>query len=292
MAEEKETLERKKIIFLTGDDLRHPSGTHEFYAGALLLKKSLEHSEFKDQLQIEVVNNWPADPSVFDGSDVIIHYYPGNQHHLFNKNFDVINALAENGAGQMFMHYAVDPNENEEAAIAAWTGGVYKTGLSINPHWLLKAQLENHSINNGVAPYEIFDEWYCCTHFETEPEINYEKEGISEKVYSVMHGTLEEIKQASRGKGQVRKELAAKELTVLWAKERDNGARGVGLTGGHFHKNWAHDEFRKQVLNAIIWCSKIDVPETGVETPAISEEEINANLATNRKNRPVQKISL
>ncbi|MDC0088281.1 hypothetical protein OAI07_01935 [Akkermansiaceae bacterium] len=291
MAEEKAPLELKKIVFLTGDDLNHPSGTHEFYAGALLLKKSLENSEIKDQLQIEVVNNWPEDLTVFDDANVIVHYYPGNKHHLFNKNFDTINAWAEKGVGQMFMHYAVDPNENEEAAIASWTGAVYKTGLSINPHWLLKAQLENHSINNGVAPYEIFDEWYCCMDFEKEPELNYAKEGVSEQVYSVMHGTLEEIKQASRGKGQVKKELTAKELTVLWAKERDNGARGVGLTGGHFHKNWANDVFRKQVLNAIVWCSKITVPELGVESPAISEEEINANLATNRK-RKVQKISL
>jgi len=35
-----------------------------------------------------------------------------------------------------------------------------------------------------------------------------------------------------------------------WAADRLNGGRGFGFTGGHFHKIWADDNFRRIVLNA------------------------------------------
>jgi hypothetical protein len=35
--------------------------------------------------------------------------------------------------------------------------------------------------------------------------------------------------------------------------ERPNGGRGFGFTGGHKHVNWADDNFRKVVLNGLLW---------------------------------------
>lgn len=290
-SEKTELTEKRKIIFLTGDDLRHASGTHEFYAGALLLQKSLNESLLKDQLEIEVVNNWPEDTSVFEDADVIVHYYPGNKYHLMNKNFELINTLALKGVGQMFMHYAVDPGQEAEESLASWTGVVYKDGFSTNPHWLLKSQLEKHPINNGVASYESYDEWYVCMNFEQDAEVEYTKCCEVDKVYSVMSGTQDEFIKGRGVRGKYKRELSRQELTVLWAKERKDGCRGVGLTGGHYHKNWANDEFRKQVLNAIVWCAKIPVPETGVESPSVSEELINENL-DDRKKGGVKEIKL
>jgi hypothetical protein len=65
--------------------------------------------------------------------------------------------------------------------------------------------------------------------------------------------------------------------TMMWAVERPDGGRGVGFTGGHFHKNWGNDEFRKIVLNAILWSAKIPVPAEGVQCP-VSADELKANL--------------
>lgn len=286
-----ESVEKKKIIFLTGDDLTHGSGTHEFYAGALLLQNAFNQGVFKDQLDITIVNNWPEDTSVFEGADVIVHYYKGNKSHPMNKNHAFINTLAQKGVSQMFMHYAVDPNGEAEPSLTDWTGAVYKDGFSTNPHWLMKSQLQNHPINNGVATYESYDEWYTCMQFEKEPGIKYEKADTVDQVYSVMFGTNEEFIKGRGVRGKFKRELSDAELTVLWAKQRKDGGRGVGLTGGHYHKNWANNAFRKQVLNAIIWCAKITVPEIGVGSPAVSEEEINKNL-DDRKRGGIKKITL
>src|SRR5437764_14559091 len=64
---------------------------------------------------------------------------------------------------------------------------------------------------------------------------------------------------------------------VAWACERKDGGRGFGFTGAHFHKNWGNDNFRKLVLNAILWTAKIDVPAEGVPSQ-LGEEQLKQNL--------------
>jgi hypothetical protein len=51
----------------------------------------------------------------------------------------------------------------------------------------------------------------------------------------------------------------------------------VGFTGGHAHKNWGNDNFRKLILNALLWTAKMEVPAEGVQS-SVSEEELKANL--------------
>ncbi|MDP4793683.1 MAG: hypothetical protein NWR21_04655 [Verrucomicrobiales bacterium] len=53
-----EESDKKHVVFLVGDDLNHASGTHEFYAGAILLKQSLANSQLKEEVTSTVVNNW------------------------------------------------------------------------------------------------------------------------------------------------------------------------------------------------------------------------------------------
>ena len=43
------------------------------------------------------------------------------------------------------------------------------------------------------------------------------------------------------------------------------------------HWNWAHDDFRKVVLNAIAWCAGADVPEGGIQSTTPDLEALQAN---------------
>jgi hypothetical protein len=63
----------------------------------------------------------------------------------------------------------------------------------------------------------------------------------------------------------------------MWAVERDDGGRGVGFTGGHYHENWLNDQFRKVVSNALLWISKVEVPKDGVAS-SVTKEELEENL--------------
>lgn len=283
-SEDKDATASKKIVFLTGDDIRHASGTHEFYAGALLLKDSLMNAGYEGKFQCEVVNNWPKDTSVFNDANVIVHYYPGNQFHFMNKNQGLIDTLAKKGVSQIFIHYAVDPGQEAEGAMKSWTGAVYKDKYSTNPHWELKAQLGKHPINNGVGAFTSLDEWYVKMDYASELQVDYETADNPGDVYSVMHGNNEDIQKSKKLKKEFKgKDLSSSDLTVFWATERTDGGRGVGITGAHFHKNWANEAFRKQVLNAIVWSARLPVPEDGVKSPEVTEEMINMNLDARKK---------
>jgi trehalose utilization protein len=65
---------------------------------------------------------------------------------------------------------------------------------------------------------------------------------------------------------------------MAWAFDRSDGGRSFGFTGGHYHRNWADDDIRKLVLNAIAWTANVDVPKKGIESSTPSREEMKANL--------------
>jgi type 1 glutamine amidotransferase len=63
----------------------------------------------------------------------------------------------------------------------------------------------------------------------------------------------------------------------MWVLQRPDGGRGFGFTGGHYHKNWSDPDFRKVVLNALVWIAKAEVPANGIES-AVSQEFLRTNL--------------
>ena len=64
---------------------------------------------------------------------------------------------------------------------------------------------------------------------------------------------------------------------VGWAYERPGGGRGFGFTGGHWHHSWAHNDYRKLVLNALVWITGLEVPANGVESRVPTMAELEAN---------------
>jgi hypothetical protein len=64
---------------------------------------------------------------------------------------------------------------------------------------------------------------------------------------------------------------------VAWAGERQDGGRSVGFTGGHYHANLGDENFRKIVLNALLWIAKAKVPPNGVQV-TVTPAELTENL--------------
>ena len=56
-----------------------------------------------------------------------------------------------------------------------------------------------------------------------------------------------------------------------------NGSRGFGFTGGHKHVNWGNDNYRKVVLNGLLWLAKADIPKLGADSK-VTAEELKQNL--------------
>ena len=83
-------------------------------------------------------------------------------------------------------------------------------------------------------------------------------------------------KRLGRMEPAVRAAKGAREV-LAWAYERPTGGRGFGYTGAHFHKNWGNDDFRRLMLNALVWTAGLDVPSAGVAS-TVSNDDMAAHL--------------
>jgi putative membrane-bound dehydrogenase-like protein len=257
-----------KIVFLAGG-LSHGPGEHEFHAGCQLLAKALNESNMG--IEAKVIQGWPKDESVLDGIKALVIYADGTS--VVGKGWEKVDQLAKSGVGLMFMHYAVHPNPAEgEKYYRPWIGGAFETGYSVNPHWVadLKA-FPNHPVSNGVGSLvEAYDEFYYNMRFIPERS----------KVLDLVTATpnRERMKKYINLWNEYGVNGLDKPQTLMWGIERKDGGRGVGFTGGHYHRNWSIDNFRKIVLNAVVWTAGLDVPKEGVPSKPLSEDDLNANL--------------
>jgi type 1 glutamine amidotransferase len=265
----------KKLILIAGRP-SHGPGLHEFNAGCLLFQKCLKGIE---GLEVEVHNNhWVSDNAVLETADAVVIYADGGKGHpaLQDNRRELLQKVVNRGGGIMMMHYAVECSHDEPATgelFRDWIGGAYETNFSANPIWDADfKKFPQHPISRGVDPFKINDEWYFSIRFP---------EGMK-GVQSILVATpSDETRDGPyvHPKGpyphiQARK---GEEETMMWCIERKDGGRGVGFTGGHFHKNWEDDNMRKVVLNAMLWITKIEVPENGVESK-VTEVDMAANL--------------
>jgi type 1 glutamine amidotransferase len=266
-----------KIVFVAGRP-SHRQLEHEHRAGCMLLANHLNRSG----LAVEAVvthYGWPEDESVFDGAAAIVFYADGGGGHPAMQHLDKVREFAEKGIGIGAIHYAVEvPKGQGGDLFLDVIGGYFETDWSVNPHWDAAFEIPEHAITRGVQDFEIRDEWYYHMRF---------REGMSG--ITPILSALPPEETLRRGDGphsnnpHVREAvLERKEKQhVMWAFERPEdlgGGRAFGFTGGHFHKNWQHDDHRGVVLNAIAWIAGVEVPEGGVPSETPSDEEMAENL--------------
>lgn len=263
----------KKIVLIAG----HPShgpGEHEFNAGVQLLHKCLENQP--GIVSTYSLNGWPKDPHIFDGADAVVFFMDGGSGHpiIQDDHLKIIGDLMKKGVGLACLHYAVEvPKDKGGAEFLKWIGGYYEDHFSTNPHWVADFKsLPDHPITRGVKPFAIRDEWYYNIRFR--PNMT----GIT-PILVAKPDDETRLGKTSSPRGPYPHIVAAsgREEILAWAVERPDGGRGFGFTGAHFHKNWGNDDFRKLVLNAIVWVAHGTVPKDGVESH-VTEEQLQANL--------------
>jgi type 1 glutamine amidotransferase len=273
------TAAEKHLLMLAGKP-SHGYMEHEYRAGCLLLQQCLANTP---GLKVTVVSNdWPTDESVFRGVDAVFMFCTGGGGHpaIKPERLKLLGNLMEKGAGFGTCHYGVEvPKGDAGNAFLEWQGGYFETFWSVNPHWTASfEEFPDHPVTRGVKPFKIHDEWYYHMRFPegmkgvtpilsaVPPDSTRGKEGANSP-----HGGNPHV-QARKGQAE----------HVMWVYDRPDGGRGFGITGAHFHKNWADDSYRKVVLNALLWISKVEVPKDGLAS-SVTQEQITMNLDPKRK---------
>ncbi len=261
--------EPKQILLLAGG-ASHGRGEHEYRAGALLLARCL--NTVTGVQAIVISNGWPADVTVFDHAAAVLLYADGGDGHpaIRPERMRILDQLAARGVGIGAAHYGVEvPVGDPGFAMLRWTGGYFEKFWSVNPTWKATfQQFPEHPITRGVKPFSIDDEWYY--HLRFVPEMK----GITPILAIVPPAeTLNRPDGPHSGNPWVRSEVAkGVPQTLMWAYERPGGGRGFGFTGGHYHRNWSEDSFRKLVLNALLWSAGMEVPAVGIESTVTASE--------------------
>lgn len=270
LSAKKEESKKKKIVLIAGSR-SHASGEHEFRAGCMLLAKALNEESGLDVEAVVVGKDWPKDKSVLDDADSIF-IFADNVSGIAGE-WEYLDSLAKKGVGMVFMHYAVHPNPKMgKQYYQPWIGGAMESKWSVNPHWVADLKVKkDHEVGNGVPEtVTCLDEFYYNMRFIDERD----------KVLDLVTATptRENMYKYINLWNQNGVDGLNKEQALMWGYERPNGGRGVGFTGGHYHHGWALDGFRTVVLNALIWSAGMEVPEGGVKSKALTEDDLNANL--------------
>ena len=251
----------RKVILLAGK----PSSktmAHEYFAGCALLMNWL-----KEQPGVWPVmaREWPKDEKVLDGAKVIVYFGDGGGKQPFvdPKNWGKLTNLLKEGAGFVLLHQAIDfPKGQDADVIKASLGGVFHSDIGCRGHWDMNLKpTGNHPVLRGVSAFSApGDGWLYNVHFAPD-------------AVPLLTGT---VPDNSRSSADAKKHIGREEV-IAWAYQRPNGGRGFAFTGADLHKSWGYESQRRLVINGILWCAKIEIPEGGAKS-TFNDADIKLNL--------------
>ncbi len=253
-----------KIVLVAGHK-SHGPGEHEFFAGCAVLMHLLKQTP--GVFPVMARDGWPKNEKIFDNAKSIVFYADGGDNHplLQGERLKSFQKYIDKGVGFVNLHYAVEyPKQQANPTILKWLGGYYETGYSINPVWKADFKaLPESPVTHGLAPFTLRDEWYYNMRWAERPD------GITFILVSTPP-------DATRRTPSTKAHLGREEVEA-WTFDRPDGGRSFGFTGGHFHKNWGVENFRRLVTNAILWTAKVEVPAGGAKVD-LDPADLNKNL--------------
>jgi hypothetical protein len=255
-----------KIVFLAGPKDHGRPGRHEYEKDLRLLAGSLERSPNLQGITTKVfVGSAPRDLAEYrDAAAIVIESSSDHNekelHPLFppeptttKRTYDPetlaflegLDGLMKRGLGIVVFHFA---NWAEHWVArryyVQWTGGLWVQGVSRNPvdQWSMTFPNPGHPILRGVRPWTYRDEVFCRFVLLPDPR----------RAYLLI---------ATPAESPVGPQVAS------WAYEREGGGRAFVMGGPDFHDNLAAvDDFRRFLLNGIVWAARREVPANGVES--------------------------
>jgi type 1 glutamine amidotransferase len=232
----------------------HPPTTHEFMPGARVLAELLK--PYKN-LQASVVNSdepWTDGPKLIDQADgIVMLVTQGAQWmQMEPERHAAIKRLAARGGAIAALHWSVGAKDakyiqGQLDLLGATRGGPQRKYLVLATE--LKRVAPDHPILGGIGDFKIYDEIYYA--LDRVP-------GIQPLFTARIDG---------------KDEMAA------WSWERPDGGRSFGFVGLHFHSNWQLPEYRRFVVQGVLWSLKLPITAGGVNVNIDSKKlELNGVL--------------
>jgi type 1 glutamine amidotransferase/mono/diheme cytochrome c family protein len=266
----------KRILVIAGKKSHGPEGNgiHDYGWSARLIKVMLDHSNVRDQVLVEVATDgWPKEASSLQQADSIMIISDGRDGELFEEaphlsspeHVELISKEVRRGCGLVTFHFSTFAPDRYADQILDWVGGYFDWETNGKRDWYSAIQVADtavaiaspeHPVSRGVMPFTLKEEFY-----------------FNLRLHPLVGGMTPLLRvQALPGRDPTGN-------IVAWARQRPQGGRGFGTTCGHFYENWRQDDFRKLILNGLVWSAGVDIPPDGVKARFYERAEIDQALS-------------
>jgi len=238
--------QEKTTILLIGKQPDHPWGTHMYLHTLEVLSKCLRQTEGVGTV---ISDLWPRDPSKLAGVKTIVVYAdPGAELLLDSPHAAEFERLMNQGVGLVTLHWASTVRQTNLDRLGdrwmSYLGGTWVSNVGLSTTKSpLKQLIPDHPICRGWTEYELHDEYYL------NPTLA--------KAQPLLQVTTMDQK-----------------VPVGWVYQRPDGGRAFATTLGHFYRNFQIDEFRRMIVNGILWTARIEVPMDGAPV-TLSEKDLS-----------------
>lgn len=252
-----------RLVFLAGPVDHAGPGAHEHGKDLLLLKRCLQNSSDLEGIVCDLYfGSCPPAEELAGAAVLVVHSSAdrmrGESHALFPFSNDAnytpavkaeladLDDLMRDGMGLAVLHYAVwTDHPIARDYMRQWVGGYHESGQSIVRFAEIPVQLArpDHPVVSGVRPWLLREEYYYQQHLASE------QDGLIPLLRVEVPG-VEKLEQRIVG----------------WGFKRPSGGRGFAFTGCHTHTHLWHDDYRRFVIQGILWAAGIPIPANGIST--------------------------
>jgi len=252
--------EPKRLLLIGQGPDGHPAGTHEFFSGLAILEACLDSVEAIEIQRIDGSEPWPAGPQLIRDCDGVVLYLAqgGRWMQSDPRRFDALQQLLARGGGVVALHWAIGAKDAQyiegcKRILGGCHGGADRKYIKVETD--LRPAEGKHPIANGIAPLQIYDEFYYQLKFVDAPD----------RLRPVLVATIE---------GQPE--------TVAWSYEPASGGRSFGFSGLHFHRHWVELPYRRLASQAVLWSLDLSIPSGGLDVTVPDELLESATNAVTR----------
>lgn len=215
-------------------------------------RTALDINDVKDAAAIVIESS--AEGSSKERVDPLFPPSPDNRRTYSQEVLDYLNqvdSLHKAGMGVVVLHWAVAATNQRAANLyRSWFGGGFVEGYSHNPlgMWTVTPikSGQQHPIMRGVGQWTYKDEIF--SRFMVIPQDPHRTDLLMGDAPKTNQGNI-----TSR--------------CITWAYE-EGKSRGLIYGGMDYHSALLNDNYRRFLLNAIVWAAGIDVPKEGVKSDA------------------------
>src|SRR5262249_310573 len=229
---------KRVLIVYQGPD-GHLPNTHEFKAGAHVVSRLL--ASCKD-IRVTLANAdepWNDGPRLIDGADGIILFVTQGARWMQTnpERKAALKRLGARGGAIAAIHWSVGAIDGQYIQgqlelLGATRGGPQRKYRELQTE--LKRVNVRQPIVRGVGDIKVFDEMYYS--LDRVP-------GFEPLFTSNIDG---------------------KDELVAWCWNRPDHGRSFGFVGLHFHANWQIPDYRRFVIQGVLWSLKLPIPSNGV----------------------------